>query len=1012
MVPLKLSLKNFLSYSEDAPALDFSGFSVACLSGKNGHGKSALLDAITWALWGQCRVKSKSKEEIIKRGAKEAAVELEFEVEGNRYRVLRTITRKKIGAPASVEFQVFDTETSSYKPLDKGAKTQDTIEKILKMDYDSFICSSFVLQGRADEFTKRTPAERKEVLAGILDLEKYEKMGRRAKELALKAKQETESADRELNRMESEILQKAILENESNEAEEQERNTARELGKTEKSYEGIIREAEALRSKIENHDNLIREAGEAREKQTRLERQLNNLIGEINKDREIVFNEREILEGYGKFQLAKEDEVILSEKLIKYTGLLKQLETINRLVSDERSKLERKLSSLNGKKEEVEKRLAGIEKLLNREDEIRAGLEEFSAFQSLERDMEEKRRESEKLRFKRMEIENDIRNIRLGIESRIRELDVKAKDFSGKAERAEKLSEECEKLKSEIRAAEDTQSECETLRAKLKETGEEKKVSVSRKSEFEKRRKEEKGKLVLIESESENSHCPLCESVLMKEARELLVRKLENLLVDIERRLEEESAKIGRLEREEKAVASGIRAGESETKKLPELNKQLGEKEKSLKDSLAARKDLELIEKELEKAGDMIEKENFGFELRRELEDAAGAMAKLSYSEEEHKRVTDKLETLRNFQSEYKQLEDAKLTGDETRRQLSNIESESLSLVQTLNEGAFAVQYKKQADEAMQKVEETGYNEERHKELKASLKNLEKFDKEKEDLDRVKLNLSHKEKERQSLEEQTHAERDRLGKIEREIRALEEFVSRNQGLKDEEKILENKVLELRAARSETLNKKSKIKFELDRIIKLESRREEILKQAGEIKHDLTVYQELDKAFGKNGIQALIIESAVPEIEAEGNRILRRLTDGGMTLSLDMLRPTQKGGEKETLEIKIGDSSGTRSYETYSGGEAFRIDFALRVAISKFIANRTGAQLRTLVIDEGFGTQDKDGISQFIHVINTIKDDFEKILVITHVDELKDKFPVRIEVIKETGKGSSFEMIYS
>jgi len=126
----------------------------------------------------------------------------------------------------------------------------------------------------------------------------------------------------------------------------------------------------------------------------------------------------------------------------------------------------------------------------------------------------------------------------------------------------------------------------------------------------------------------------------------------------------------------------------------------------------------------------------------------------------------------------------------------------------------------------------------------------------------------------------------------------------------------------------------------------------------------------------------------------------------------MLRLTQQGSQKETLEIKISDASGTRSYETYSGGETFRIDFALRVAISKFIANRAGVQLRTLVVDEGFGTQDKDGLSNFVEVINAIKDDFDKVVVITHVEELKDKFPVRIEVTKEPGRGSNFEVIYS
>ena len=72
---------------------------------------------------------------------------------------------------------------------------------------------------------------------------------------------------------------------------------------------------------------------------------------------------------------------------------------------------------------------------------------------------------------------------------------------------------------------------------------------------------------------------------------------------------------------------------------------------------------------------------------------------------------------------------------------------------------------------------------------------------------------------------------------------------------------------------------------------------------------------------------------------------------------------------------------------------------LRVALSKLLARRAGASLRTLVIDEGFGTQDAQGRERLIESINAIQEDFDKVLVITHIDELKDAFPVRIEVYK-------------
>ncbi|MBA7653634.1 hypothetical protein ES703_61491 [subsurface metagenome] len=62
------------------------------------------------------------------------------------------------------------------------------------------------------------------------------------------------------------------------------------------------------------------------------------------------------------------------------------------------------------------------------------------------------------------------------------------------------------------------------------------------------------------------------------------------------------------------------------------------------------------------------------------------------------------------------------------------------------------------------------------------------------------------------------------------------------------------------------------------------------------------------------------------------------------------------------------------------------------------------------MDEGFGTQDEEGIDNLVQAIQSIRDDFDKILVITHLESLKDAFPVRIEVTKLPEIGSRFEII--
>lgn len=160
-----------------------------------------------------------------------------------------------------------------------------------------------------------------------------------------------------------------------------------------------------------------------------------------------------------------------------------------------------------------------------------------------------------------------------------------------------------------------------------------------------------------------------------------------------------------------------------------------------------------------------------------------------------------------------------------------------------------------------------------------------------------------------------------------------------------------------------------------------------------------VYDELREAFGKRGVPALMIEAAVPEIEAAANALLARMTGGRMHVRFNTQRETQAGDVRETLDIQIGDELGTRAYENFSGGEQFRVNFAIRVALSQLLAHRAGTQLQTLIVDEGFGVLDAAGRERVVEAINAASNDFERILVVTHIDELKDQFPARIDVVK-------------
>ena len=191
-----------------------------------------------------------------------------------------------------------------------------------------------------------------------------------------------------------------------------------------------------------------------------------------------------------------------------------------------------------------------------------------------------------------------------------------------------------------------------------------------------------------------------------------------------------------------------------------------------------------------------------------------------------------------------------------------------------------------------------------------------------------------------------------------------------------------------------------------------ARKAEFQKERETLQKRIAQHRTLEQAFGRNGVPALLIEQALPQIEDKANDLLDRLSGGGMSIRFVTqmeYKDKKRDDLKETLDIQISDSAGARAYEMYSGGEAFRVNFAIRLALSEILAQRKGARLQTLVIDEGFGSQDALGRQRLIEAINLVKSDFAKILVITHLEELKDAFPSRIE-IEKTGRGSTVRVI--
>lgn len=323
-------------------------------------------------------------------------------------------------------------------------------------------------------------------------------------------------------------------------------------------------------------------------------------------------------------------------------------------------------------------------------------------------------------------------------------------------------------------------------------------------------------------------------------------------------------------------------------------------------------------------------------------------------------------------------------------------------VVSHLEEGNFALDARKQLDDINRELKKIGYDAEKHDAVRKAEVEGRTSEAEIRELEKARSALKPLERELSDLEKHISTQAALVEEQEKTHQVAAESLKSMQASQPDIQSMENDFftikenenrlrLEVGAARQNVLVLKD-----------LKVRRKELEKEREIFAHHTSLLRTLERAFSKDGVPALLIEQALPQIEIKANQILERLTDGRMNVKFITqaeYKDKNRDDFKETLEIQISDSAGIRDYEMYSGGEAFRVNFAIRLALSEILAQRAGARLQTLVIDEGFGSQDAHGRQRLIEAINLIRDDFQLILVITHIEDLVDAFPNRIEVSK-------------
>lgn len=858
MIPLRLSLENFLCYRQGVPALDFTGIHLACLCGPNGHGKSALLDAITWCLWGKAR--SRTHDELVSYGADECWVELDFLARETHYRALRTHARgggRRRHGVTDLQLLVLGAGDSQPITGNHIRETQAKIDQIVGMDYETFINSAFLLQGRADEFSSKSPADRKAVLAKVLGLEAYDRLQALARERLDQSKTAAASVVGALSTLHSQVEQISELSAELEEVSEQ-------LGSLTAQLEQRRLANDELRTKVTALRNQSQRLAEAQLQMQTIRRDIDQMesASEMGRTRiqqfqDVLAQGDAIRQGAGRLEEARQRFVALEADRHTFDEISQTKTRLVLAIDTSRSRLEAQADQLRQRVEvELPAKIGGEGELFDQLGSTR---------------------------------------------QRLDALDVEEREITLHREHYRTLSTRIGEAQS---VAERYKNEGQEIRSKLD---------------------------MLRVTDQVDAVCPLCKTPLGEDGCGRLAETYEADIADKRRLYSLNASQLKQLEAEQAASDGELTDREQGLiQSRREAEARLGELDRALKDSRGAQEELKIAGEQLKSILASVASGDFAAEELAQVKKLESEAEVLGYDEESRSQAYIQVQEWQTYADKLRQLSDA----------------------------------------------ETGMPQEE------------------ESLARAGEMLLRRRSELDNLEERHQAEQEAVGALSQQEADLRDAEQSQKALEDRH--------------GETVARRGFLEGQLQRLESLKGEIAENSARLSELETDQGIYQELVTAFGRQGVQAMLIETVVPRLEEEANMLLGRMTDNRMHLKLETQRErrTGRGDPIETLEINVSDELGPRSYDMYSGGEAFRVNLALRVALSKVLAQRMGAPLPTLFIDEGFGTQDSAGRERILDVIGAIQDDFEQIIIITHLDEIKDVFPVRIEVQKEDS-GSTF-----
>lgn len=1012
MIPIQLTLEGLYSYQE-RQKIDFENLTEAGLFGifgSVGSGKSSILEAISFALYGETeRLNSRDKRAYNMMNLKSNKSYIEFDFinfENRKFRATREFKRnsKNFEDVKTPSVTFYEWKNENWIPLEHS-----NAEKLIGLSYANFKRTIIIPQGQFKEFLELGATDRTNMMKEIFSLQRFD-LQSNVSVLNSKNRSELDQLEGQLKGFEEVNEEQILIQKDNLKIEQQKFEDVKiQFKKIEEKYsklKSLKEDFEILNQKKSEFEKLNQQKKEIDILETKTEvfdkvfRIFTPIISEKNKLQKEISEQQKNKET--QFKIVQETEIRFEDVKNKLSAIQPKYEALNQSKIQENDlSLILQMQKFSGEIETLKERTKnGSEKV--------KGVEENQKI--IQQKIEELSKNIELLKPKKLDpsLLLNVGNWFSEKKKLDESLENQTKKFKDKKAEIENVSETLKPF--EINP--------ETFRNDFKtqiDSLENQKKTLSEK----KNHLEVQQKLAHFANElHDGESCPLCGALEHPNIVEF---------DDVNSELNEIQKKIEQIEIQK----DQIQKRSLEIEKILDRKKIFEEQQKSEEENLKLiqtqieehLKNFSWIEFNAENQNDFEEKRQQSFAIEKQIDELNQQIGL------EQKNLEKERENLNNYN---KALEKFKLDEAKKEEQIKTNQAH-LKLLSWLD------YEKKPIDETVEVYNKLSQSNRETEE------NYQKLNKEKEEIspklaeqktivDQLEKRISELEKEisdnkiliENSLSEQKFSTLEETLQILAQEINVQETRNQIQQFRIQFEIIKNDILNLETRLkdfsfdenqfTETENQFKtfendlktvndsvvKITSEIERLEKEFRKKEDLLKNLSQLQKRAENLKIMTNLFKGAGFVQYVSSIYLRQLCDHANVRFHRMTRNQLSLQLN---------ESNDFEIIDYLNEGrSRSVKTLSGGQAFQVSLSLALALAESVQTNAQSEKNFFFIDEGFGTQDLESVNIVFETLMNLQKENRIVGIISHVEELKEKIPVSLNITKDEERGSLIEIV--